>query len=161
MTTVYSIATIPKHTSLILKPEKYELLSSDTIGERIKKLRFNKDLKPKQLGDLINITGSDISNYESGVAYPSREVLIKLVTILGKEVLCDSYSNFITKDYGSILKSWRKKNRLTIYETTKLLNVCINTYIDWEKERTVISKRMYYKHIDFFNDIENRIVAEI
>ncbi|MEJ8553070.1 helix-turn-helix transcriptional regulator [Tepidibacter sp. Z1-5] len=154
---VDSIATVPKHINLKLKPEKpetYELSSSDTIGERIKKLRMNKNLKPKQLGDLINITGSGIANYESGVAYPSRKVLINLVNVLGEEVLCDSYSKFIIKDYGDILKNWREKNKLTIHAATKILGISENAYIGWEKQNTIISRKIYYKLIHYFNEID-------
>ncbi|WFD12437.1 helix-turn-helix transcriptional regulator [Tepidibacter hydrothermalis] len=157
MSTVDSIATIPKYINLTLQPEKlesYELSSSDTIGERIKKLRMNKNLKPKQLGDLINITGSGIANYENGTARPSRKVLINLFNVLGEEVLCDSYSKFIIKDYGNLMKKWREKNKFKIYEAIKILGVSENTYIDWEKQRAVISRRMYYKLIHFFNEID-------
>lgn len=130
MSTVYSIATIPKHVNFILTPKLYELSSSYTIGERIKKLRMNKNLKAKKLGDLISVSCSSVINSENDNAYPSRKVLLNLFNVLGKEVLCDTYAKFIIKDYGNILRKWREKNKLKFYESCKVLGVYENTYLD-------------------------------
>ncbi|WP_099192072.1 hypothetical protein [Tepidibacter mesophilus] len=84
------------------------------------------------MGDLISISCCGVIHYELNNAYPSKKVLINLVTILEKEVLCDSYYKFIIKDYGNILKKWREKNKFKIYEACKILDFSENTYIAWK-----------------------------
>lgn len=47
------------------------------MGNKLKKLRNGKRLTQKQLGDMIGISISSISNYETGLRRPSYEVLIR------------------------------------------------------------------------------------
>ena len=48
------------------------------MGNKLKKLRSEKNLTQKQVADRIGLAISAISSYESGTRYPSYEVLIKL-----------------------------------------------------------------------------------
>ena len=48
------------------------------IGDKIKKLRINKGLTQKQLGDLCGIADSAIRRYESGKVTPKLNTLKKL-----------------------------------------------------------------------------------
>lgn len=51
------------------------------FGEKVKKLRHEKDLTQQQLAKLLGVAVSAISSYESGNRYPSYEVLISLARI--------------------------------------------------------------------------------
>lgn len=51
------------------------------FGEKVKKLRHEKDLTQQQLAELLGVAVSAISSYESGNRYPSYEVLISLARI--------------------------------------------------------------------------------
>jgi transcriptional regulator with XRE-family HTH domain len=43
-----------------------------TVSERIRERRLAKDLSQNQLGRLLDTTGMTVSNWERGIAYPSR-----------------------------------------------------------------------------------------
>lgn len=51
------------------------------MGEKLKALRLEKNLTQKQVADRIGLAISAVSSYESGMRYPSYEVLIKLARI--------------------------------------------------------------------------------
>lgn len=51
------------------------------MGERLKKLRVEKNLTQKQIAERIGLAVSAVSSYESGYRYPSYDVLMKLAEI--------------------------------------------------------------------------------
>lgn len=51
------------------------------MGDKLKNLRLERKLTQKQLADRIGLAVSAVSSYESGVRYPSYDVLIKLSRI--------------------------------------------------------------------------------
>ena len=51
------------------------------MGDKLKTLRLERKLTQKQLADRIGLAVSAVSSYESGVRYPSYDVLIKLARI--------------------------------------------------------------------------------
>lgn len=51
------------------------------FGEKIKKLRIERNLTQKQLAEMTGVAISAISSYESGYRYPSYDVLISLARI--------------------------------------------------------------------------------
>lgn len=51
------------------------------FGERIKKLRIERNLTQKQLAEMAGVAISAISSYESGNRYPSYDVLISFSRI--------------------------------------------------------------------------------
>lgn len=55
----------------------------ERLAGKIKKLRQEKDLTQKQLGEEIGADARTISNYENGVYVPSIETIIKLAEALG------------------------------------------------------------------------------
>lgn len=52
------------------------------FGNRLRKLRKQKNLTQKQLASLIGVKNSIISFYEVGDRIPSPEIIIKLATAL-------------------------------------------------------------------------------
>ena len=63
-----------------------------SLGTRIKSARIAKHLTQKQLGDLVNVTGAAIGNYENSVSSPNEDTLIKLMSVLGVD------ANFLYAD---------------------------------------------------------------
>lgn len=51
------------------------------LSEHIKNLRTSKNLTQSELAELLQVTKSTISSYESGVRQPSYDVLIKMSKI--------------------------------------------------------------------------------
>ena len=55
--------------------------SKEEIGKIIKSERDKRNLSQKRLGDMLGISGKQISNYESGILIPPMDILIKLCDI--------------------------------------------------------------------------------
>ena len=51
------------------------------FGNRLKNLRTSKNLTQKQLSEIIGVATSAISAYESGMRYPSYQVLIRIASV--------------------------------------------------------------------------------
>lgn len=146
---VYSIATIPPNINFTLD-KLYTIYENDTIGERIRKLREMQNLTSKELGGKIGISSAGIINYENNNAYPSAQIILKLYALLGKNIICDDYSNFIISKYWDKLKMWRTYNNLTKKDAAKFLGVSENTYLSWEKCTSYIARHT-------FNKIKNKL----
>lgn len=52
------------------------------IGERIRRIRLNKNYSQEQLGKMVGVTKVSISGYENGTRVPKLEQFEKLVTVL-------------------------------------------------------------------------------
>ena len=53
----------------------------DDLGQKIKKLRINKNITQEVLAKRLGVTKSVISAYENSIRYPSYDILIKLSDI--------------------------------------------------------------------------------
>lgn len=88
------------------------------FGNRIKQLRKQKNLTQEQLAKRLWVTKSMISAYESGVKYPSLDMLIKL-----------AYTFSVSTDY---LLGVNKKQVLDISELTssqvEILSKLVNEF---------------------------------
>lgn len=51
------------------------------MGNKLKSLRTERKLTQKQVADRIGLAISAVSSYESGLRYPSYDVLVKLARI--------------------------------------------------------------------------------
>lgn len=54
-----------------------------SLGTRLKSARLAKHYTQKQLGEMVNVTGAAIGNYENSVSSPNEDTLIKLMSALG------------------------------------------------------------------------------
>lgn len=74
------------------------------IGQNIKKIRLNKNMTQKQLGDLCGMADSAIRRYENGGANPKIETLGKIAQALNVSIgdLDPSYS-YMTHDKDEAL----------------------------------------------------------
>ncbi|MDU6337855.1 MAG: helix-turn-helix transcriptional regulator, partial [Clostridium sporogenes] len=144
------IAIIPPNINFTLD-KLYTISENDTIGERIRKLRKLKNITAKELGKKIGITSSGVIAYENDNVYPSAPIILKLSKLLGENVACDDYSNFITSKYWQKLKLWRITNKLTQKEAAMFLQISERTYYSWEKCNSYITKHT-------FNKLKNKLI---
>ncbi len=59
------------------------------IGQRIKFARMKAKIKQTELAKMLDISRASISGYECGQYYPDGGVLLKLIKILGPDILPD------------------------------------------------------------------------
>lgn len=59
---------------------------SKTIGRRIKKLRESKNMSQEILANVINVSPSTISMYETGERIPRDETKIKIAKVFNVSV---------------------------------------------------------------------------
>lgn len=52
------------------------------IGRRIKEARMDRGLSQEQLGKMIGVTGSAITNYEKEISHPKESVMYALIDAL-------------------------------------------------------------------------------
>jgi predicted transcriptional regulator len=142
--TLSSIATIPK--VIFSKLDVYRVSEVDNIGMRIFKVRNGQKLTAKELGQLTGISPASIINYENGYAYPSRDALLKLIRVLGKDILCDDYSKFIVADYGPIIKQWRRTKNLSCGEAAEYIGVSMRTLYSLENMEYILGRRKFEEH---------------
>ncbi|NFG03092.1 helix-turn-helix transcriptional regulator [Clostridium sporogenes] len=148
----YQTASIPQNLPINIYHELYDTLKENTLGQRLKKNRMKLGLSQKQLSIKCNINRSTIMDYENDSVHPSKEALIKLSKVIDLNYICISgYSKFILSDYCSIIKNWRIKNKLTVREAAKVLNVDSSTLNRWEKDTYMISKGNYERIKDIIN----------
>lgn len=77
-----------------------------TVGEKIRKLRKEKGLTQKQLGNLCDMADSAIRRYENGHANPKIETLRKIADVLGVDVV-----EFVQEQQTSETRLKTDKNR--------------------------------------------------
>ena len=56
-----------------------------SFATRLKEARKNKQLTQKQLGELVGVGNTAISNYEKSVTFPNLDILYKIFDILQTE----------------------------------------------------------------------------
>lgn len=52
----------------------------NSLGEKLKSARVNRNLTRKQVAELVGVTASVIGHYETGERMPSVPILLKLAT---------------------------------------------------------------------------------
>jgi len=77
------------------------------IGKRIKEARENLGLTQTELGELIGVTGSAITNYEKETSHPKESIMYKLFEALNVD------ANYLFQDVVNIPK---KVNDVTLSE---------------------------------------------
>lgn len=107
------------------------------VGENIKRIRTERGLTQKQLGDLCGMADSAIRRYELGKANPKMETLYKIATGLGVSIIllvkgCENKYPLTKEEYETAM--WNaiinKANNATV--TTRTV------YVDVEKEDKIV-----------------------
>ena len=116
------------------------------IGKRIKEARENLGLTQSELGDLVGVTGSAITNYEKETSHPKEAVMYKLFECLHVD------ANYLFQD---VVKVPPKTNDVTFseYEHIKKYRSLdksgqdhVDTVLTWEVE-----------HKDQIDSLQNRL----
>lgn len=139
----YSIATRLSNPKFKLNPLKpYALQQDDTLGERLRKLRKMNDLTAKELGSKIGFSGAGIIGIENGETFPSPSVLAKLINTLGPSLNLDNYTKYITCNSYELIKTWRKSNKIKLYDAALYFKIPERTYQKVE-ETSLITKNLF------------------
>lgn len=56
-------------------------MNRDKLGEKIYKLRKDRQLTQEELGELLGINGKSVSKWERGITNPSIETILKICTL--------------------------------------------------------------------------------
>lgn len=130
---------------------------SEEIGKLIKAERKKRNLSQEELGEKLNITGKQISNYEHGKPMPPMEVLLKICKIFD----CELGYILGEKDYSqgtklkTIISNETGLNIEAINAITQITGTersCINWGYESEKYRRILSNLLITK--EFSNFIE-------
>ncbi len=86
------------------------------IGRRIKEARIEKGLSQEQLGNLIGVTGSAITNYEKEVSHPKENVMYALIDALEVD------ANFLFQDCVHTIKKTPSESEEALVRLFRKLN---------------------------------------
>ena len=116
----------------------------EKIGKTIEFERQKKNITQNKLGEKINVTGKQISNYENGKLVPPIDVLFKLCDIfecelgylLGEEIYSNGTraSTIITNETGLSIDSINSIIKITGKEKT-----CLNFGYESEQYRKILN----------------------
>lgn len=111
------------------------------IGRRIKEAREKLGLTQNELGELIGITGSAITNYEKETSHPKEPIMYKLIDTLQVD------ANYLFQDVVNIPP---KVNDVTLAEYDHIKKyrdlddngrTHVDTVLDWETQRMELYKQ--------------------
>lgn len=91
------------------------------LGEKLKQLRLDRKLNQKQLGEIMGLAVSTISNHETGARDPSLEALIKYARFF--HVSADYLLGLERQDYLNISDLDDEKRVIAIQVISSLRNV--------------------------------------
>lgn len=105
------------------------------IGYRIKEARERLGLTQTELGTLVGVTGSAITNYEKETSHPKEPVMYKMLEVLNVD------ANYLFQD---VIKVPTKKNDVTLAEYDHIKKYRdlddigrnhVDTVMEWEADR--------------------------
>ncbi|HEX3029694.1 MAG TPA: helix-turn-helix transcriptional regulator, partial [Clostridia bacterium] len=117
-----------------------------TIGDRIKHYRLMKGLKQKDIYEKIGIDKSTYIRYESkAVAGLELELCNKICNAIGiePELVYDEYLSFIASDYGTTIRDFREKHKLTHKKFGTLIGIHPKVTGRWEKGKSKPTRASY------------------
>lgn len=85
------------------------------IGEKIKKLRQEKNVSQAALGEIVGVHEKHISRYERGISRPSTEVLRKMAEFFGVSIdflVGEGGFSFENPNDNELLDYFEEANRL-------------------------------------------------
>ena len=143
------------------------------IGERIRKLRRNKELTQQQLADLCCLSKNSIIRYEKGKSYPTEANLFKLSRVLDTQIeylKCESnihhknYKSFdgLSNNAISTLEKMRDSDSIEEKHAMDMINILldINNYNDVVHYFNNIFLFMYAENQDEVVDLKIEITKE-
>lgn len=110
------------------------------IGKRIKEAREKNNLTQTELGNLIGVTGSAVTNYENETSHPKEQVLYRLIEVLKVDANF-LFQDVVSNNKGNILSM----KEIQIVEKIRLLDShgkkVIDALIDEELVRVEFEKQ--------------------
>ena len=81
----------------------YDDMPIDTLSNRIKKAKLVAGITQKELVKLTGLSRSTINELEAGYRDNiTRETLLKLISVLDKDIICDDYLSYILNQEKNI-----------------------------------------------------------
>lgn len=119
-----------------------------TVGGRIKHYRLMKGLKQKDIYEKIGIDKSTYIHYENKVTTSFElELCNKICKAIGiePELVYDDYLSFIASDFGTTIRDFRKKHKLTHGKFGALICMHPKVSARWEKGKSKPTRASYEK----------------
>ena len=119
----------------------YAHLPCDTFAQRLKKAKLLAGFTQKTLAAATGLSLSTINELEAGYRDSiSRDSLIKLLSVLDKDVLCDDYCLFILEQEKNVQELI---NRYGIKNLCDMLCVHISTMERWLTRKYQLSRNYF------------------
>ncbi len=101
-------------------------MENKLFGERIKGLRIEKKMTQQELGNIVGLTSTGISYWESGKAVPNFETLVKISNFFGVSVDYLTGKDDIDKDNKEMIL-FRKAEQVNEKDKEKLYSIIEST----------------------------------
>ncbi len=121
----------------------YKDFPINTFANRITKARLYAGISQKELSNLTGLSRSTINELEAGYRDDiSKDTLLKLLSILNYNILCDNYCKFILNQKQNMQLLIKK---YTINELSSQLNINRSTIERWRDCKYQVKRVMYNK----------------
>ena len=141
------------------------------IGEKIKKLRKNKNMTQKEVANRLNVTPQTVSKWERNISYPDLDMLVQLSglfqtstdALLGNTKPTLLTSLFSKKKRGKTME--KTPTAPSITQTNKLSSsekrIMIFSVSSWMTEGELQTQRLQLKLQKYFTDQKLAVVVEM
>ena len=128
-------------TAMIIKKFLYSALPTDTLANRIKKAKLIGGVTQKDVVKLTGLSRATINELERGYREDiGRDTLLKLISVLDKDILCDDYFLYILNQRENLSNLIYT---LGISKLSKLLNSHNSTIYRWRDEINTLPRSKY------------------
>lgn len=119
----------------------YNDLPSDTFAQRLSKAKIIAGFSQRTLSEATGLSQSTINELEAGYRDNiTKDTLLKLISVLDKEILCDGYCNFILNQENEIKKLI---DICSIKNLSNLLHLHRSTIEKWRDGKYQVSRKQY------------------
>ena len=121
------------------------LAENTSVGEKIRFFRHSKMFSCEHLGKSVDLSGTTIHNYETGVLSPSLTMLKKIAFVFGIEPdkLYDDYYKFLDYPFSERIKLIREEHSLSQRELARVFRTSQTAIGSWEREETVPTRKSW------------------
>lgn len=132
------------------------------IGNRIKEAREQLGLTQIELGKLVGVTGSAITNYEKETSHPKEQIIYKLMETLNVDanylfqdvVKIKSHTNDVTLAEYDMVKRYRTLDDLGKETIEYILNKEVSRTKELQKKNDLISELKATSTINGYSELE-------
>lgn len=126
-----------RHHNILLKPLNIKHSTNPkTIGEHLRKRRYDLALTQAQVATIIGVTEDSITYWENERSIPQVQFYGKIIKFLGYNPF-----EFEIKTFGDKIKHYRYLNGLSQKALGKLLGIDPSTLASWENNLSVPKRR--------------------